>query len=174
MADSQQRQPTPPKQAWLRRPHRGDRNRHRINDIHHRDQRVKTHGSGSMVSATATDPLTAGIIAAAIEVHKESGPGLLEAIYEECLCMELAERHIPFERQKPLQLRYKGRKLDCELRIDLLVESSVACEIESVSELLPVHKAQLLTYMKLAGCETGLLLNFNVPVLKEGIKRMKL
>jgi GxxExxY protein len=115
--------------------------------------------------------LTEQIIGAAIEVHKAVGPGLLESAYEECLCRELALRSISFERQRALPVEYKGTKLDCGYRLDLLVAGSVVVEIKSVSALEPVHEAQLLTYLKLGGWRLGLLINFNVAVLKDGIRR---
>lgn len=115
--------------------------------------------------------LTRSIVGAAIEVHKHLGPGLLESTYEECLCRELELRNITFERQKPLPLEYKGVKLDCGYRLDLLVESRVIVEIKSVETLAPIHEAQILTYLRLALVKVGLLINFNVPVLKDGIKR---
>jgi GxxExxY protein len=114
---------------------------------------------------------TQQIIGAAIEVHKALGPGLLESAYAECLCRELAVRSIPFERQRPLPVEYKGTRLGCGYRLDLLVANSVVVEIKSVSAIEPVHEAQLLTYLKLGGWKLGLLINFNVPVLKEGIRR---
>ncbi len=117
------------------------------------------------------DRLTQGIIGAAIEVHQAIGPGLLESIYEECLCKELSLRQIPFERQKPLPLEYKGSKLECGYRIDLLVANTVVVEVKSVETLLPIHEAQLLTYLRLGGWKIGLLINFNVPLLKQGIRR---
>jgi GxxExxY protein len=114
---------------------------------------------------------TEQIIGAAIEVHKALGPGLLESAYEECLCRELAVRSIPFERQRPLPVEYKGTRLDCGYRLDLLVAGRVVVEIKSVSAIEPIHEAQLLTYLKLGGWKLGLLINFNVPVLKDGIRR---
>ena len=114
---------------------------------------------------------TEQIIGAAIEVHRALGPGLLESTYEECLCRELAVRSIPFERQRPLPVEYKGTKLDCGYRLDLLVAGTVVVEIKSVSNLEPIHDAQMLTYLKLGGWKLGLLINFNVPVLKDGIHR---
>ena len=114
---------------------------------------------------------TEQIIGAAIEVHRALGPGLLESAYEECLCRELAVRSIPFERQRPLPVDYKGTRLDCGYRLDLLVAGSVVVEIKSVSNLEPIHDAQMLTYLKLGGWKLGLLINFNVPVLKDGIHR---
>ena len=117
------------------------------------------------------DRLTEGIIGAAIEVHQAIGPGLLESAYEECLCKELSLRQIPFERQKPLPLEYKGSKLECGYRVDLLVANTVVVEVKSVETLLPIHEAQLLTYLRLGGWKIGLLINFNVPLLKQGIRR---
>ncbi len=118
--------------------------------------------------------LTKVVIGAAIEVHKVLGPGLMESAYEECFCRELALRGIGVERQLPLPLEYKGVRLDCGYRLDLLVEQSVVVEIKSVSSVEPIHEAQLLTYLKLGGWKLGLLVNFNVPVLKDGIKRIVL
>ncbi len=118
--------------------------------------------------------LTERIIGLAIEVHRTLGPGLLESIYEHCLCQELAEAGMKFDRQLPLPLSYKGRPLDCSYRLDLVVERSIVVEIKSVEQLLPLHQAQLLTYLKLSGIPTGLLLNFHTPVLREGIRRMTL
>ncbi len=111
------------------------------------------------------------IIGAAIEVHRALGPGLLESAYEKCLCRELTLRQIPFERQRPLPVEYKGVRLDCGYRLDLLVADTVVVEIKAVERLLPIHEAQLLTYLKLGGWKVGLLINFNVPVLKQGIRR---
>jgi GxxExxY protein len=116
--------------------------------------------------------LTGMVIGAAIEVHKALGPGLLETTYEECLCHELLLRNISFERQKILPVEYKGVKLDCGYRLDLLVADKLVVELKSCEMLQPVHEAQLLTYLKLTGIEVGLLINFNVPILKEGIKRI--
>ncbi|HHS98495.1 MAG TPA: GxxExxY protein [Chloroflexi bacterium] len=118
--------------------------------------------------------LTGEIIGAAIEVHRALGPGLLESAYEECLCHELALRGIVFRRQVPLPLAYKGIQLDCGYRLDLLVEDTVVVEVKAVQEVLPLHEAQLLTYLRLGGWQVGLLLNFNVPVLRRGIRRLVL
>ena len=118
--------------------------------------------------------LTSKIIGAAIEVHKTIGPGLLENIYEECVSAELSKRGIPFERQKDIAVEYKGIKLESKYRIDILVNNLVIVELKSCDALLPIHEAQLLTYLKLTGLKVGLLINFNVPILKDGIKRMKL
>jgi GxxExxY protein len=115
--------------------------------------------------------ITEKIIGAAIEVHRALGPGLLESAYEECLCHELTLRELAFERQKPLPVEYKGVKLDCGYRLDLLVEALVVVEIKAVEVIQPIHEAQLLTYLKLGGWKLGLLINFNVPFLKDGIRR---
>lgn len=118
--------------------------------------------------------VTEAIIGGAIEVHRTLGPGLLESAYQECLARELTLRHIPFEREKPLLLEYKGAKLECGYRLDFLVADMVVVEIKASDSLLPIHQAQLLTYMKLGGWKVGLLINFQVPVLKNGIKRLVL
>ena len=115
--------------------------------------------------------ITRAIIGAGIEVHRALGPGLLEAAYEACLCRELSLREVPFERQRSLPVVYKGLRLDCGYRIDVLVADAVVVEIKAVERLLPIHEAQLLTYLKLGGWQVGLLMNFNVPVLKQGIRR---
>jgi len=116
--------------------------------------------------------LTECVIGACIEIHKAIGPGLLESAYEECLCHELRLANLAFERQKPLPVAYKGVKLDCGYRIDLVVDGKLIVELKTVQELLPIHEAQLLTYLKLSGLAVGLLVNFNVPVLRRGIKRI--
>jgi len=120
---------------------------------------------------TERDPLTHAIIGAAIEVHRILGPGLLESVYEECLCRELKLRELDFQRQVPLPVVYKGLKLECGYRLDVIVCKSVVLEIKAVDVIAPVHEAQLLTYLKLSGKRTGLLFNFNVVVLKDGLKR---
>jgi GxxExxY protein len=115
---------------------------------------------------------TVEIIGAAIEVHRELGPGLLESSYEICLARELELRGISFEFELPLPLEYKGVRLDCGYRLDLLVAGAVIVEVKSVEKLAPIHDAQLLTYLKLTGVKVGLLINFNVVVLKAGLKRL--
>lgn len=115
---------------------------------------------------------TEQIIGAAIEVHRALGPGLLESAYEECLSHELSLRAIPFRRQVSLPLMYKGVKLECGYRVDLVVANAVVVEIKTAERLEPVHAAQVLTYLKLGGWPLGLLINFNVPVLRNGIKRI--
>lgn len=120
------------------------------------------------------DPFSRLIIGAAIEVHTQLGPGLLESAYEECLSYELNAREIPFERQKPIPVNCKGVQLDCGFRVDLLVAGLIVVELKAVESLLPIHDAQVLTYLQLTGCRLGLLLNFNVPRLKQGMKRLVL
>src|SRR5260370_33376862 len=115
------------------------------------------------------DPRTAPIIGAAIKVHRHLGPGLLESAYEECLCHELHLRGLSFERQVDLPVSYKGLKLDCGYKIDLIVQKEVVLRLKAIERILPIHKAQLLTYMKLSGMSVGLLINFNVPLLAQGI-----
>ncbi|MBI3909745.1 MAG: GxxExxY protein [Armatimonadetes bacterium] len=115
--------------------------------------------------------ITDAILGAAIEVHRALGPGLLESAYEECLCHELALRGISVERQVPLPVRYKGVLLDCAYRMDLVVEDAVVVELKCVEAILPVHEAQLLTYLRLSGKRVGLVVNFHEPVLKDGIVR---
>ena len=116
--------------------------------------------------------ITERIIGACIEIHRALGPGLLESAYETCLCHELTLAGLRFERQKPLPVVYKDVKLDCGYRIDVLVEEQIIVELKTVEALLPIHEAQLLTYLKLTGLKLGLLINFNVPVLTKGIKRI--
>jgi GxxExxY protein len=118
------------------------------------------------------DALTEKIIGASIAVHRVLGPGLLESAYEECLCYELSQLGMSFERQVPLPVRYKDVNLDCGYRMDIVVERSVIIEIKAVERLIPVHEAQLLSYLKLAKVRVGLLMNFHVPVLKNGLKRI--
>lgn len=116
--------------------------------------------------------LSAKVIGACIEIHRELGPGLLESAYEECLAYELSKSGLRFERQKPLPVRYKEVKLDCGYRLDFVIEGTLIVEIKAVTELLPIHEAQLLTYLKLEKQPLGLLINFNVPTLKQGVKRV--
>jgi GxxExxY protein len=116
--------------------------------------------------------LSSRIIGAAIEVHKALGPGLLESAYEKCLCHELKLRGLSFENQKPLPLVFKGEKLDCGYQLDIVVENTIILELKSCGKIEPIHKAQLLTYLKLSGLKLGLLLNFNVPIMRDGIVRM--
>jgi GxxExxY protein len=118
--------------------------------------------------------LTEQIIGAAIEVHKHWGPGLYEEVYERSLCHELRLRNLASETQVKLPLMYKGERVGEDLRLDLIVQAKVVVEIKAIKEFELIHEAQLLTYMKLTGCRVGLLINFNVPSLKQGIKRMVL
>ena len=118
------------------------------------------------------NPVTEKILGAAIEVHRHIGPGLLESAYEECLCLELSNCGLRFQRQVHLPVQYKGVRLDCAYKMDLVVEDSVIIEIKAVDALLPIHKAQLLTYLRASGKRTGLLINFNVVMLKDGIRRV--
>jgi len=111
------------------------------------------------------------IIDALLQVHQHLGPGLLESVYETCLCHELEKRKLAFERQKSLPIIYDGLRLDGSLQLDLLVNDSVIVELKAVERLLPVHEAQLLSYLKLSNIRLGLLINFNVPLFKDGIKR---
>ena len=117
------------------------------------------------------DELSNLIIGKAIEVHRLLGPGLLESTYEECLCYELSLNNIAFERQAPMTVVYKGIQLDCGYRADIIVNKKVILELKSVSDIQPIHKAQLLTYLKLSGLKLGILLNFNVQLMKDGINR---
>ena len=121
---------------------------------------------------THKDPLTRKVIGLAIEVHRRLGPGLLESAYEECLCWEMKQADLNVQRQVALPITYKDVKLDAGYRLDILVEGRLVLEVKAVQELLPIHEAQLLTYLKLSGMRVGLLLNFNVTVLKSGIKRL--
>jgi GxxExxY protein len=116
--------------------------------------------------------LTEQIIGAAIEVHKNLGPGLLENAYQICLAREFALREIRFEQEKQIPISYKGVLLNCGYRLDFMVENKVVVEIKAVDELNATFEAQLLTYLKITGCKVGLLINFNVPVLKNGIQRL--
>ena len=122
----------------------------------------------------SVDEVTQTVIGVGIEVHRALGPGLLESAYEECLCRELDLRKIQFDRQRHLPVNYKRIRLDCGYRLDLLVAGTVVVEIKAVDRLLPIHQAQLLTYLRLGGWKVGLLMNFNVAALKQGIKRVVL
>ena len=122
----------------------------------------------------SVNEVTQTVIGAGIEVHRALGPGLLESAYEECLCRELDLRKIQFDRQRHLPVNYKRIRLDCGYRLDLLVAGTVVVEIKAVDRLLPIHQAQLLTYLRLGGWKVGLLMTFNVAALKQGIKRVVL
>jgi GxxExxY protein len=118
--------------------------------------------------------LTENIIGAAIEVHRQLGPGLLESAYEKCLCRELELRGLPFERQKAIPLEYKGVRLEQGYRMDIVVAKKIVLELKCVNAIAPVHEAQMLTYLRLSGLSIGLILNFYVPVMKAGIRRLVL
>ena len=118
------------------------------------------------------EDLSRSLVDSAFKVHQTLGPGLLESVYETCLCIELDKRGIAYENQAPIALVYEGVRIDAGLRLDLLVEKSIILELKAVDKLLPIHQSQLLTYLKLADLRLGLLLNFNVEVFKEGIKRI--
>jgi len=120
------------------------------------------------------DQLSNRVIGCALEVHRTLGPGLLESTYEQCLAHELSRSNIPFKLQWPLPVKYKGIKLDCGYRVDLFVDDELIVELKSVDKIMGIHRAQLLTYMKLSAVRIGLLINFNVEILKAGIKRFVL
>jgi GxxExxY protein len=125
-----------------------------------------------MNEAERLNLITERIIGAAIEVHRALGPGLLESAYEACLAYELIQSGYQVEHQKPLPVIYKEVRLECGYRLDVLVEEAVIVEIKAVERLMPIHQAQLLSYLKLSGCNVGLLINFNVEILKSGIRRV--
>jgi GxxExxY protein len=120
------------------------------------------------------EELTEAIIGAAIEVHRHLGPGLLESAYEQCLCHELTARNISFKRQVEMPVQYKGALVDCGYRIDILVEDAVILELKAVDKIIPIHEAQVMTYMKLSGKKVGILMNFNTRMMKDGIVRRAL
>jgi GxxExxY protein len=123
---------------------------------------------------TQDNELSRRVIGLAIEVHRQLGPGLLESVYEECLCFELHHAAIPHARQQRLPIRYKGSELSYSYQIDIVVDARLIIEVKSVEHIAPVHEAQLLTYLRMSGISLGLLLNFNCPVLKDGIRRRRL
>ncbi|TMK35195.1 MAG: GxxExxY protein [Alphaproteobacteria bacterium] len=127
-----------------------------------------------MESPSSRDPLTERVIGCAIDVHRALGPGLLESAYEECLCLELKHAGLPCARQVPLPLIYRGTRLDCGYRLDVIVQNELVLEVKAVERLLPIHDAQILSYLRLGGYKTGLLLNFHTVVLKDGIRRFVL
>lgn len=127
-----------------------------------------------MGDSAERDPLTGKVIELAIEVHREPGPGLLESAYEECLCYELSRADLRFERQVPLSVVYKDVRLDCGYIMDIVIERRLILELKTVEKILPIHEAQLLTYLKLSRMKTGLLINFLSPLLKDGLKRVVL
>ncbi|AQQ72533.1 GxxExxY protein [Limihaloglobus sulfuriphilus] len=109
------------------------------------------------------------VIGCAIDVHKSLGPGLLESAYQQCLCHEFRLNNIKFEREKPLAVNYKGFHLDCGYRIDIVVENQIIIELKAIDLIKPIHEAQIISYMKLSGLRQGFLINFNVPILKDGL-----
>ena len=125
-----------------------------------------------MKSREQLEAIATQVVDAALCVHCELGPGLLESAYEMALCRELSLRELRFERQKAMPVSYKGTALDCGYRIDVLVEDAVVIELKAVDEFAPIHEAQLFTYLKLAGCHIGFLINFNTRLLKHGLKRI--
>lgn len=127
---------------------------------------------GMFIDPKAFDHITRPIIESAIEVHKQMGPGLLESTHSPCVQYELAARKLRFQVQRAIPLVYKGVALDMSYRLDLVVEDTVVVELKSIGEVLPVHRAQLLTYLRLANCPVGLVINFNVPVVVDGVKRV--
>jgi GxxExxY protein len=129
-------------------------------------------GAETAEMGKSINEITESIIGAAMAVHREVGPGLLESAYEACLAFELAERGLSFERQKELPLMYHGVKTACGYRMDFLVEEQVVVELKAAERVEPIHEAQILSYLKLSGCKVGLLINFNVKVLKNGIRRL--
>jgi len=129
------------------------------------------HGGTEARRKLVLEDLTEQIIGAAIEVHKQLGPGLLESAYEECLCHELHLREISFKRQVPVPVEYKGFKLDCGYKLDIIAEDAVILELKCVEKILPIHEAQLLTYLKITGKKVGFIFNFNVAVLSRGLVR---
>ena len=128
--------------------------------------------SAEMTKGESLNRITESVIGAAIEVHRALGPGLLESAYEACLSFELVQHGLKVEQQKPLPVIYQEVKLDCGYRLDLLVEELVIVEVKAVDRLAPIHQAQLLSYLRLSGCKVGLLMNFNVKVMKDGIRRV--
>lgn len=119
-----------------------------------------------------TEKLASEVVDVLFTVHKELGPGLLESVYEECLAVELADRKLPFNRQMPVPVSFRGKNIEVAFRADLIVAGRLLVELKAVESLLPVHKAQAITYLKLLRLPLGLLVNFNVPLIKDGIKRV--
>ena len=125
-----------------------------------------------MDEAERLDQISRKIIGAAITVHRALGPGLLESTYEACLAYELVQLGLKVERQKELPVRYRGVVIDCGYRMDLIIEDAIVVEVKSIEQLLPIHQAQVMSYLRLSGLRVGLLLNFNVRILKQGLKRI--
>lgn len=133
---------------------------------------MMAHHRGTEDTEESSKRQSSDILGAAIEVHRRPGPGLLESAYEACLCREMRFRSIPFERQVVLPLEYRGMKVDCGYRLDIVAYESVIVEVKAVCKILPIHRAQVLTYLKTTGLRLGLLINFNVEVLRVGIHRL--
>lgn len=133
---------------------------------------LSTPRTQSTNNAEVLNKITETIISAAINVHRALGPGLLESAYEACMVYDLLKTGLKVEQQKPLPIIYRGVKLNCGYRLDLLIDSKVIVEIKSMEKVLPIHEAQLLSYLKISGHKVGLLINFNVKALKDGIKRI--
>ena len=138
------------------------------------DERVTSRSRLSGTELAEIDEVTERVIGAGIEVHRELGPGLLESAYEECLAREFALRRIPFDRQKPIPLTYKGAQIDVGFRADFVVAGKVVVELKSVDSLEPIHEAQVLTYLKLTGLRIALLMNSNAKVLARSVRRLAL
>ncbi len=130
------------------------------------------HHKGTKGTKDPVGDGTFDIVGAAIEVHRQLGPGLLESTYETCLTRELSLRGIPLQRQVPLPVEYRGVQLDCGYRLDIVVNQSIIVEVKALSQVLPIHRAQVLTYLRLTGYRVGLLINFNVEVLRNGLHRI--
>lgn len=135
-------------------------------------RRCKRRQAMALADLPDVNEITSKIIKAAIEVHRTLGPGLFESVYLACLLHELRQAGLPYETQKPIPVLYKGVILDCGFRLDLIVGGLVVVEVKSIALIAPVHRAQLKTYLVLTGCPAGLLINFNVPVLKDGLTRV--
>lgn len=139
--------------------------------MHHKGSR-RLLGTALGETRDPTERLSYEIVGAALEVHKQLGPGLLESAYDMCLCRELTLRGIPYERQVALPLAYQGASLDCGYRLDLVVGNLIVLEVKAVAKVLPIHRAQVMTYLKLLRMRLGLIINFNVTVLRLGIYRI--
>jgi GxxExxY protein len=119
----------------------------------------------------AMNLLSGAVVDAIFKVHKHLGPGFLEKIYEECLCMELSDRKLPFERQQAVKMTYNGRRVPADFRLDLVIDRKILIELKSVDQLHPIHEAQIHSYLKMSGLPLGFLVNFNVPLIKDGMRR---
>jgi GxxExxY protein len=142
--------------------------------LNHKDTKAQRNAAASASADAPVDPWSSRIIGLSIDVHRALGPGLLESAYEECLCYELRQHNVPYRKQVSLPVRYRELTLDAAYRIDLIVDDSLIVELKAVERILPVHEAQLLTYLKLSGIRVGLLLNFQTAVLRDGIRRLVL